>query len=210
MQACVYYWIRILSRISVKKIRNIHLTAVLLFFTGIIGCNPSTVDVKPNIVYILADDLGYGDLSCYGQKNFNTPNIDRMAQEGICFTNHYSGSTVCAPSRSVLMTGQHSGHAPIRDNKEVGKEGQYPLEDGAFTIAEMLKQAGYATGAFATGIIQSICGTTITKLNFPATTGLKRQVMLRILFMKKRLNLLRTTGIIPFSCFTQQPFPMLN
>ena len=71
---------------------------------------------KTNVIYILADDLGYGDLSCYGQKKFQTPNIDRLAKEGLKFTAHYSGNTVCSPSRAVLMTGQHSGHCYIRGN----------------------------------------------------------------------------------------------
>lgn len=103
---------------------------------------------KPNIIYIIADDLGYGDLSCYGQKKFVTPNIDRLAEEGMRFTQHYSGSTVCAPSRSVLMTGLHSGHTFIRGNKEVQPEGQYPLPLSTFTIAESLRNRGYTTGAF--------------------------------------------------------------
>lgn len=103
---------------------------------------------KPNIVYILADDLGYGDLSCYGQTRFATPNLDKMAAEGMLFTQHYSGTTVCAPSRSSLMTGQHTGHTFIRGNKEWQPEGQYPLEAKAVTIEEMLKEAGYVTGAF--------------------------------------------------------------
>ncbi|MGB3852586.1 MAG: arylsulfatase [Tunicatimonas sp.] len=102
----------------------------------------------PNIIYILADDLGYGDLSCYGQTKFNTPNIDRLAAEGMRFTQHYAGSTVCAPSRSALMTGLHTGHTPVRGNKEVQPEGQYPLADSVRTLAEVLQQAGYATGAF--------------------------------------------------------------
>ncbi|WP_406684706.1 arylsulfatase [Seonamhaeicola sp. MEBiC1930] len=102
----------------------------------------------PNIIYILADDLGYGDLSCYGQKNFNTPNIDKLASNGMLFTQHYSGSTVCAPSRSALLTGLHTGHTAIRGNKEVRPEGQHPLPDNTFTIAKQLKKAGYATGAF--------------------------------------------------------------
>lgn len=72
---------------------------------------------RPNIIYILADDLGYGDLSSYGQQHFSTPNIDKLAEQGIKFTQHYSGSTVCAPSRSSLMTGLHTGHTPIRGNK---------------------------------------------------------------------------------------------
>jgi len=102
----------------------------------------------PNIIYILADDLGYGDLSCYGQENFTTPNLDQLAADGIRFTRHYAGCTVCAPSRSVLMTGLHSGHTPIRGNMAVQPEGQAPLPASALTIAEMLKSAGYVTGAF--------------------------------------------------------------
>jgi arylsulfatase A len=106
----------------------------------------------PNIVYILADDLGIGDVGCYGQKRIQTPNIDKIAAQGILFNNHYSGSTVCAPSRSVLMTGQHTGHTSIRDNKggegSGGGEGQTPMAANSFTIAELLKQKGYATGAF--------------------------------------------------------------
>jgi len=104
---------------------------------------------KPNIIYILADDLGYGDLSCYGQEKFQTPNIDKLADNGMKFMQHYSGSTVCAPSRSSLMTGQHTGHTPIRGNKELkGREGQTPMPANSYTIAEMLKEAGYTTGAF--------------------------------------------------------------
>ena len=107
-----------------------------------------TIDSPPNIIYILADDLGYGDLSCYGQTNFTTPNIDALAAQGMKFTQHYSGSTVCAPSRSALMTGLHTGHTPIRGNKEVQPEGQYPLPDEIITVAEMLKAKGYSTGVF--------------------------------------------------------------
>jgi len=103
---------------------------------------------KPNIVYILADDLGYGDLSCYGQTHFETPNIDNLAENGMKFTQHYSGSTVCAPSRSSLMTGKHTGQTFIRGNKEWQPEGQYPLEAEAVTMAEALQDAGYVTGAF--------------------------------------------------------------
>ncbi len=115
------------------------------------GCGVNQPDGrtdKPNIIYILADDLGLGDLGYNGQEQIKTPNIDRLAAGGMQFTDHYSGSTVCAPSRSVLMTGQHSGHTYIRNNRPAGEEGQYPLEAGAFTIAEMLKQKGYVTGAF--------------------------------------------------------------
>lgn len=103
---------------------------------------------RPNIIYILADDLGYGDISCYGQTKFKTPNIDKLAEDGMLFTQHYSGSTVCAPSRSSLMTGQHTGHTFIRGNREVLPEGQYPISSSEVTIAELLKETGYVTGAF--------------------------------------------------------------
>ncbi|NWK55296.1 arylsulfatase [Verrucomicrobiaceae bacterium N1E253] len=103
---------------------------------------------KPNIIYILLDDAGYGDFSCYGQEKFQTPNIDKLATEGMQFTDHYSGSTVCAPTRSVLMTGLHTGHTPIRGNSEVKPVGQKPLPADTLTIAKLLKQHGYATGAF--------------------------------------------------------------
>jgi len=103
--------------------------------------------LRPNVIFILADDLGYGDLSCYGQKKFATPNIDRLAAEGMKFTRHYCGCAVCAPSRSTIMTGLHTGHTPIRGNKQIG-EGQAPLPRGTVTLAACLKQAGYATGCF--------------------------------------------------------------
>lgn len=108
----------------------------------------SKKEKKPNIIYILADDLGYGDVGIYGQTKFNTPNIDKLAQNGMLFTQHYSGSTVCAPSRSALMTGMHTGHTAIRGNKEIKPEGQHPIPDQTFTIAEQLKEVGYTTGAF--------------------------------------------------------------
>ena len=82
-------------------------------------------ELRPNIIYILADDLGYGDLSCYGQQNFQTPHLDNLARQGMKFTQHYSGSTVCAPSRSSLMTGLHTGHTPIRGNYEIQPEGHH-------------------------------------------------------------------------------------
>ncbi len=103
---------------------------------------------KPNIVFILADDLGYGDLGCFGQKKIRTPNLDRMAAEGMRFTAHYAGSPVCAPSRCVLLTGRHPGHAFIRDNREVQPEGQLALPAATVTLARLLQQQGYATGAF--------------------------------------------------------------
>jgi arylsulfatase A-like enzyme len=103
---------------------------------------------KPNIIYILADDLGYGDLSILGQKYFETPNIDQLAKEGMIFTQHYSGSSVCAPSRSSLLTGLHTGHTFIRGNKEVRPEGQIPLPKDTYTLPMMLQNEGYVTGAF--------------------------------------------------------------
>jgi len=106
----------------------------------------------------MADDLGYAELGCYGQKKIKTPNIDKLAAEGMMFTQHYSGNPVCAPSRCTLMTGLHTGHAQIRANKEVGGKagwvlgstigGQWPLEAGTVTVAGILKDAGYTTGAF--------------------------------------------------------------
>lgn len=104
--------------------------------------------LKPNLIYILADDLGYGDLGVYGQQKFKTPNIDKLASQGMLFTQHYSGSTVCAPSRSALMTGMHTGHTVVRGNKEIRPEGQYPIPDDTYTLAEALKTVGYVTGAF--------------------------------------------------------------
>ncbi len=103
---------------------------------------------KPNIVLLLADDLGYGDLGCFGQAKIRTPNLDGMAAEGVRLTQHYSGNAVCAPSRCVLMTGLHPGHAFIRNNKSVPPEGQYPMPAETVTLAKLLKQAGYATGGF--------------------------------------------------------------
>ncbi|MEX2428824.1 MAG: arylsulfatase [Bacteroidales bacterium] len=95
---------------------------------------------KPNIIYILADDLGYGDIGAYGQTEIQTPNLDKMAEKGIRFTQHYSGSTVCAPSRCVLMTGLHTGHAKIRANSSL------PLSEEDVTVGNLLQDAGYKTG----------------------------------------------------------------
>jgi arylsulfatase A-like enzyme len=104
----------------------------------------------PNIVFILADDLGYGDLSCYGQQRFQTPNIDRLAAQGMKFTAHYAGSNVCAPSRCVLMSGKHPGHAYIRDNRQASgaPEGQEPVPPGELRLPLTLKRLGYRLGAF--------------------------------------------------------------
>ena len=109
---------------------------------------------RPNIVFIIADDLGYGDLSCYGQQMFKTPNIDRLAKEGMKFTAHYSGHNVCAPSRCVLMTGKHSGHGYIRENKQAKalglpfEEGQAPVMANHLQLPLTLKRLGYMLGGF--------------------------------------------------------------
>ena len=133
------------------KVTGIKIVCGLLAYVSM-SVQSSATDKKnsaPNIIFILADDLGIGDLGCYGQKVIKTPNVDKLAAQGIRFTNHYSGSTVCAPSRSVLMTGQHSGRTVIRDNKGVKtQEGQTAMDANSVTIAEVLKQKGYATGAF--------------------------------------------------------------
>lgn len=120
----------------------------LILFTGCgTSVKEASVEKHPNIIYILADDLGYGDLGCYGQKEIRTPNIDQLAVEGMRFTQHYAGSTVCAPSRCVLMTGEHTGHAWVRGNYGVQPMGQFPLADSIITVAELLRDAGYRTGA---------------------------------------------------------------
>lgn len=129
---------------------------VLLAASWIAACCPlvKADTQKLNVVFILADDLGWGELGCYGQQEIPTPNIDRLAAEGMRFTQHYSGAPVCAPSRCVLMTGKHTGHAEVRGNMQVRAidprftEGQVPITDGALTLAEVFHAAGYATGAF--------------------------------------------------------------
>jgi arylsulfatase A-like enzyme len=127
---------------------------LLILMVGIAGCSAdktsdhsgaNSTENKPNIIYILADDLGYSDLGVYGQKIIETPNLDRMAAEGIHFTSHYAGTSVCAPSRCSLMTGKHIGHAEVRGNKQVEPTGQMPLSPEAITVAERLKEAGYQT-----------------------------------------------------------------
>lgn len=118
---------------------------LLLIFCGIL---PFASATKPNIIFILADDLGYRELGSYGQKIIQTPHLDKLSEQGIRLTRHYSGSPVCAPSRCVLLTGKHPGHATIRNNGEVKPEGQRPIMADEPTIAELLKERGYATGAF--------------------------------------------------------------
>ena len=103
---------------------------------------------KPNIILIVADDLGYGDVGCYGQQKITTPNIDRLASAGLKFTQFYAGTSVCAPSRASLMTGLHTGHTAIRGNREIKPEGQHPLPEDAVTMPQLLQELGYKTAAF--------------------------------------------------------------
>ncbi len=101
---------------------------------------------RPNLIFILSDGLAPGDLRCYGQKIIHTPLLDRMAREGTRYTQAYCGTTVCAPSRTSLITGLHSGHAPVLGNWEIAKgEGQYPLPPETVTVAQILKSEGYST-----------------------------------------------------------------
>src|SRR5688572_10436392 len=121
------------------------------FFVAIVavcmvGISAGRAADKPNIIFILSDDLAQGDVGCYGQKLIQTPNLDRMAREGTRFTQAYCGTTVCAPSRASLMTGLHTGHSPVRANWEIAPgEGQLPLPARTVTVAQVLKDAGYAT-----------------------------------------------------------------
>ena len=135
---------------------------LFIAFLAVSCASPKADDSKPNIIYILADDLGYGELGSYGQEKIETPNIDRLAETGMRFTQHYAGSPVCAPSRCVLLTGKHTGHAQVRGNdewrsrgpvwdyvemiKDSTLEGQRPLKPGTNTIGRLLQQAGYRTG----------------------------------------------------------------
>lgn len=121
---------------------------ILLLATAMLCNQLLHAQQRPNIVFILADDLGYGDVSVNGQTRFTTPHIDRLAAEGMRFTQFYAGTSVCAPSRASLMTGLHTGHTFIRGNKEVQPEGQQPIADSVLTVLEVLQQAGYTTGVF--------------------------------------------------------------
>jgi len=126
-----------------------------LLFSLLLSSATAAESRRPNIVFILADDLGYGDVSCFGQKKFQTPNIDRLATEGMKFTAHYAGNNVCAPSRCTFMTGKHPGHAYIRSNRGGvgqgdgnGGEGQEPVPAGELTLPLTLKKLGYTLGGF--------------------------------------------------------------
>jgi arylsulfatase A-like enzyme len=150
--------------------------ATLVLITGFSQCDlvEKQKQSTPNVIYILADDLGYGDLGCYGQKKIETPNIDQLAKEGMKFTQHYAGAAVCAPSRCSLLTGNHNGKAQVRGNDpmpqrgdvqnylamldEPGLEGSYPIKDTTFTLGTMFKSVGYKTaaiGKWGLGVPQS-------------------------------------------------------
>lgn len=128
------------------------LQSALLVFAALMlaGCasTPAPTLRSPNVVLIVADDLGWGELGCYGQRKIRTPRIDALAAEGVRFTQFYSGAPVCAPSRCVLLTGRHNGHGAVRDNFEVQPEGQMDLPASEVTLAEVLRERGYATGCF--------------------------------------------------------------
>ncbi|VTU02015.1 arylsulfatase : Arylsulfatase OS=Blastopirellula marina DSM 3645 GN=DSM3645_19478 PE=4 SV=1: Sulfatase [Gemmataceae bacterium] len=123
------------------------LSALLLLALCSPPARAADAERPPNVVFILADDLGCFELGCYGQKLIKTPNIDKLAEGGMRFTHFYSGCPVCAPSRCALMTGKHMGHATIRDNKATPPEGQHPIRAEDVTVTELLKAKGYATGA---------------------------------------------------------------
>ena len=120
----------------------------VLFFAITLPITNHAQASKPNVIFILADDLGYGDLGCYGQKLIQTPNLDQLAKEGMRFTQMYAGSTVCAPSRAVLMTGKHMGHVSVRGNAGAENTAIQSLHKGEKTVAHVFKNAGYATALF--------------------------------------------------------------
>lgn len=133
-----------MQRSTLKSWRLAKLALALVFVGGLAKAEAA----KPNIIFIMADDLGYAELGSYGQKKIKTPHLDRLARQGMRFTRNYSGNAVCAPSRCVLMTGKHPGHAFVRNNGEIKPEGQRPIPKDEITMAELLRDQGYATGAF--------------------------------------------------------------
>ena len=122
------------------------MAAVVLAAIGAVSA--ASAAERPNVVFLFADDLGYGEVGCFGQEKIRTPNIDRLAKEGLRLTQHYSGNAVCAPSRCVLMTGKHPGHAFIRNNRSTPPEGQFPIPDETVTMVELFQKLGYVTGGF--------------------------------------------------------------
>jgi uncharacterized sulfatase len=135
---------------AVRQPDRSRLRRIALVFAAVMLAlaRPGAAERKPNVVFILADDLGYGDLGAYGQKLIRTPSLDRLAAEGLRFTDFYAGSTVCAPSRAVLMTGRHTGHVSVRGNAGGGALSIQTLRKGERTIAHLFRDAGYATALF--------------------------------------------------------------
>src|SRR5207249_9871338 len=129
----------LLQKIAPKYVFVAALSVAILPLTA---ADPPVRQSPPNIIFILADDLGYGDLGCFGQKKIRTPNLDRMAAEGMRFTQPYAGNAVCAPSRCVLLTGKHPGHAWIRDNREVQPEGNTPIPSSTVTLGKLFQRQG--------------------------------------------------------------------
>lgn len=127
---------------------HIYLVIQCLLLALSAAAQSNTPGPRPNIIFILADDLGYGDVGCYGEQKIETPNIDALARDGMRFTQFYAGTAVCAPSRASFMTGLHTGHTPIRGNRGFKPEGQFPLPDTTVTIARRLQDAGYYTADF--------------------------------------------------------------
>ena len=127
-----------------------NIASFMLCIAPLYACNKAQEEQpqKPNVIYILADDLGYGDIEPYGQEIIKTPHLNQMASEGMMFTHHYAGTTVSAPSRGSLMTGLHTGHSQIRGNQEIEPEGQQPMEEGTYTIGKLMQGDGYTTGLF--------------------------------------------------------------
>ena len=151
------------KQINPKNINNIMKKEGLILSALMVASGAFAQNKTPNIIFILCDDMGYGDLGCYGQKYINTPNIDQMAAEGMRFTQAYAGSPVSAPSRATLMTGQHSGHTHVRGNKEYWPQsavvtygenkdyavvGQEPYDSTHVILPEVMKKHGYTTGMF--------------------------------------------------------------
>lgn len=134
---------------SSLRLRNLFLVIIagVVLSCGSLA-NPTIAAEKPNLIFVLSDDIAQGDLGCYGQKLIKTPCLDQMAAEGTRYLQAYCGTSVCAPSRSSFFTGLHTGHCPVRGNYEVPPEGQLPLPDDVVTIAEVAKSAGYATSTF--------------------------------------------------------------
>lgn len=169
------------------KTENLTSLFVLCMLASCSASEKNKLESRPNVVFILADDLGYGDVSCYGQERFNTPNIDALASQGMKFTQFYAGCTVSAPSRCSLMTGFHTGHAQVRGNRELKGEGQLPMAEGTFTIARMFKDNGYVTGAFGNGdlafLVRKGTRTIRDLMNFSGITAKGRRIgIIRLIY----------------------------